>query len=488
MSETNRTKLGYVMESTWGTTPASPAFKNLRITSMPDLSSNPVTKVSNELRSDRNVPDSILVDYDAGGSFGFEMSFNAMPDIYKMALFNAWTAQTVDTTATEVVANTKTITVAADGDTKFPANSMVWLSGFSNSTNNGFKTVDSSTATTVVVDQTMADETSTSGVITFIGLEAPAGIVTSTTASEDTGGYALRSSNTTTIDFTDFFGNVGIGDWIYIGAGGGNYGFAAGNGFARVSGTITDDNIPLDIVPTGFTTDLATTKTIRISVGDSLYNGVTRYSCTLEQQFQDHTSPLYGVFPGAVVNNLQMTLNAADIAMGTVSFMTKAPTFSTTRTASASDVSAAAYDVLNTSSNVASIIEGSGPLTTNYALSASITVDNSLRKRNAIGTIGPYDVRAGRCNVSGTINTSFEDKTLFDKLLNNTATGFMTVMRDSIGQCFLIDIPKLKYTSGNPSIGGIDQDVDLSLGFQGLLHSTYGYTIKIMQFHYLPSA
>ncbi len=483
MSETNRTQLAYVMESTWGTTPSSPAYKVLRITSMPDLGFNPVTKISNELRSDRNIPDLILVDADAGGSFGFELSFDSMPDIYKMALFNSWTVQVSDSTATEVVELTKTITVAADGNTNFPQYSMVWAEGFTAAANNGVKTVASSTATTVVVDQTMADETSTSGTLWYIGVQGPTGDITATTTGTLSGGNALES---TLVDFTKLLPNVVPGDWIYIGSGGGNYGFAAGNGFARVGGTITANEIPLAVVPVGFTNDTATTKTIRIVIGDSLANGTTRYSCSLEQSFLDHTSPAYGVYPGSVVSSLQLTLNAADIAMGTVNFMTKTPTYSTTRASGASTTAAPTYGVLNTSSNVASIIEGTSALSTNYALNATLTIDNGLRKRNAIGTLGAHDIRAGRCNVTGTLNTSFEDTTLLAKLIGNTTTGFMTVLRDSIGQCFLIDIPSMKYTSGNPSVGGVDQDVDLSLGLQGIYNATYGYTVKIMQFHYLP--
>ena len=66
LQSTNRVKLSKVRESTFGVTPTSPVFKTQRQTSS-SLALNPQTVVSNEIRSDRQVTDLILVGLQAGG-------------------------------------------------------------------------------------------------------------------------------------------------------------------------------------------------------------------------------------------------------------------------------------------------------------------------------------------------------------------------------------------------------------------------------------
>ena len=70
MSDTNRVQIGLVEEATLGTTPATPAFQALRITNAPSLAFEPNTVVSEEIRSDRQITDLILVGAEAGGEVG----------------------------------------------------------------------------------------------------------------------------------------------------------------------------------------------------------------------------------------------------------------------------------------------------------------------------------------------------------------------------------------------------------------------------------
>ena len=65
MSDTNRVAIRIVEESTFGTTPSSPAFQELRVTSG-NVGYTPTTVTSNEMRSDRQVTDLILVGAEAG--------------------------------------------------------------------------------------------------------------------------------------------------------------------------------------------------------------------------------------------------------------------------------------------------------------------------------------------------------------------------------------------------------------------------------------
>ena len=68
MVDSSQTRLAYITEVTYGTTPASPVFKNQRFVSE-NLNANLENVVSNEIRADRNVTDLIQVGaYEAGSN------------------------------------------------------------------------------------------------------------------------------------------------------------------------------------------------------------------------------------------------------------------------------------------------------------------------------------------------------------------------------------------------------------------------------------
>lgn len=92
----NRVDIRYVSEVTWGTTPASPALKALRMTGE-SLNANIQTAVSGELRDDRNIAELIKVGSNAGGSVEFELSATAYDDMLEALMCATWTVDGVDT-------------------------------------------------------------------------------------------------------------------------------------------------------------------------------------------------------------------------------------------------------------------------------------------------------------------------------------------------------------------------------------------------------
>jgi hypothetical protein len=94
IATSNRTALRYVPEVTFGTTPATPAFNELRYTGE-SLNYNIQNVVSNEIRSDRMTSDLIQVGADVGGDFNFELSQIAFESLFEMALCGTWGAPTL---------------------------------------------------------------------------------------------------------------------------------------------------------------------------------------------------------------------------------------------------------------------------------------------------------------------------------------------------------------------------------------------------------
>lgn len=88
------TRLAAVAETAWAVTPATPAFKNLRIVSE-SLSAEKQTTTSNELRPDRNVSDVIQTSRAASGSIEAEMSYGSFDDLIESALYSTWATNTI---------------------------------------------------------------------------------------------------------------------------------------------------------------------------------------------------------------------------------------------------------------------------------------------------------------------------------------------------------------------------------------------------------
>lgn len=99
-------QVGYITESTWGTTPAS-AVQYFRATSA-SLKQVNNTVISDELRSDGQVTDMVRVGISATASIGYELSYGSIDDFLAAAMRSAWTADTGFSgaeTGTDLLAN-----------------------------------------------------------------------------------------------------------------------------------------------------------------------------------------------------------------------------------------------------------------------------------------------------------------------------------------------------------------------------------------------
>lgn len=89
MSDSSQTRLGSIVEATYGVTPATPAFQVMRMTGE---SLNPALQYisSNEIRADRNIPDLTLVGSDAAGAVNFELSYGTFDSWLESLMFSTF--------------------------------------------------------------------------------------------------------------------------------------------------------------------------------------------------------------------------------------------------------------------------------------------------------------------------------------------------------------------------------------------------------------
>ena len=482
-SDTNRVALGLVEESVFGTTPASPAWVSQRITGTPNMAFEPQTEISEEIRSDRQITDLILVGAEAGGDVGMELSFDAQENVVEGALQNDWDvkayrAGSAQITNVDAIGTQYDVTNVNDA---FAVGMLVKASGFTDGSNNGTFRAETGSSSTQVERTGVANETpGATAKLVQVGFEGTSGDITATAG-------ATNSLGSTTLDFTTM--NLNPGEWLKVGgtAAGTKYDTAANNDWVRIAagaGSITANQIVLDVVPSGWATDAGSGKTIRVWQGQSIINASVSKSYSLERQFTDHSPVTYEVFTGMKVNTLEWQFNAQSIVTSTVNYIGKNSAMSTTRTASSTDVAATTSEVMNTSSDVGRIGENGAPVgDPNFVLEASVNVNNNLRRQNAVGSLGSVGIGSGEFNVSGSLNTYFGNLTVAQKVIDNSESSFDIRVFDTANQAMIFDVPKLKFSAGSPSVPGKNQDVVVNLEYQGFRHPDFGYTLLIQRFY-----
>ena len=478
----NRVRHAKIRETSFGVTPTSPAMKDLRVTTS-NLNPNIDTVMSQELRTDRQIPDQTTVAIKAAGDINFELSFNALDDFIEEALQGAWANKPVITNTsagTPISALSTTAATVASGGASFLSGMICLMSGFANSANDKTAVVASSTGTTIVFPASTftADASPATGAtIRVVGFQGASGDITATASG----------LGSTTLDFTTL--GISQGDWINIGGTATITQFAttANNSFARVV-SIAAHALTCDNLTTGWTTDSGTGKTISVWYGDTVINGTALWTSTIERSYTDQGTPTYEYYTGSATNGLNLSLSAGQIITGSAAMVSQLATYVTTRVSGATDIAAPTYPVLNATSNFGRIgVGGSALLGPNFIMSATVDISNNITPDMALGYLGAVGMTNGDFNVTGSLDAYFGDITILTNLLNNAVTALNFVVQDgnSPRETYVFDIPEVKYSSGQ--IGGVakNQPVKQTIGYRGVIHPYLGYTMKICRFWYV---
>lgn len=477
MTDSNRLRLAYVTENTVGTTPSTPTMRNLRVTGE-SLDYSIETTRSEEIRADRLTPDLLQTSARVNGGFNFEMSYGAFDEFIESAMFSAWnnTSERVNITAdsiiTDVAASTGTFTVTTG--TAFAAGHLIRTSGFTNAGNNGLFRANSGNATSVVVGSgvgTVNETAPPAGArIKVVGFRGASGDITAT-------GTGLGS---TALDFTTL--GLRVGQWVKIGGAvaGEQFATAANNGWARVT-AIAVTALTLDNLPSGWATDSGTSKTITVYVGDQIGVGTAMKSFSIEKVLLGQASPSYMIYRGLVANTLNLNFAVGSILTGSLDFLGMTSALSGSA-AGSSYVESASNEVLNSVSDMGRVAENGAVVgSPNFITQMSLTLNNNLRERTAIGAMGLVGIGAGDSNITGQITTYFGSDALYQKFINNTASNINLRVQKS-GKAYVFGLPRIKFSSGRVVAGGRNQDVVAELGFQALRDTATGNQFLIDRF------
>jgi len=152
MSDSNRLRVSLVKESTFGTTPSSPAMQVLQVTGQ-SMRDRVGYQQSNIINDDRNVEELVRLSKSAAGQLPFELMFSPTTEALELLLGGTMcSAETAVATGSSgsTTGSSKVVTVDVGGSSNADVDvgDIVHLSG----TNAGYYKVTAKTSTTITVE------------------------------------------------------------------------------------------------------------------------------------------------------------------------------------------------------------------------------------------------------------------------------------------------------------------------------------------------
>lgn len=549
MSDTNRVRLSIARTAQRGGSgvaaePVNPAnfspagqLFQLRYTGTPGLGSQPNSVVSNEIRSDRQTTDSILVGTEAGGNTEIEFSAETFNELVAAALFtNFKTTNNVIWVADNNAADGWEVNVADQLDFAGTANTvftqatlldemLVRIVVPAENIDEVFR-VTSVAANIVTVTNFSGTSTLGTGLDYTGAYAAPvgfsSGLAGDLSIALDTpqvGQSTITFANEAAAAWAGYFPDVAgtayttpvAGMWLKLAG----MEDSVQNAYARMV-SVTATTVVIE-TPLGFTATAQTTTDWQVYIGDFIRNPVLEAGATpsnigefvpdsinansflIERRYTDHSPITREVITGNALNALNLTFEPQSVMTGSIEFFgfksnvsDDSPNYADIYTTLPTDIEQTTTDVLNTSTNVGFItFQGTNLLSQNVAtaknlpLSVQLNIGNTLRRRNAVGVFGAASIGSGRIAIGGNINTYFDDKTLLEDILLNARAQYVVSVSDGSGKGVLFDVPSLKFTGGAPDVPGIDQDAVLNPPYQGLLDPVLGYTIHLTKWNFV---
>ncbi len=249
---------------------------------------------------------------------------------------------------------------------------------------------------------------------------------------------------------------------------------AANNGYFKIVSVAAGDLV----LEGGTLAEEVAGDSVTITMGRQVVNGVAPRSFSIEREYAELTEELT-LYNGMMVNQLVLNIVAEQILTGVFSFMGKTGDSITASTGTGTPKVAPTKAVMNAVEDILSILEN---MTDTEANSLTLTINNNLRNRSIIGELGPIDIGAGKIGVSGTVQMYYESKAIMDKYLDQDETSLAFIIEDDAGNAYIIDLPRVKYTSGQRVAGGQNSDIIADMAFSAYRDATEDVTIRIARF------
>jgi len=208
---------------------------------------------------------------------------------------------------------------------------------------------------------------------------------------------------------------------------------------------------------------------------DQLEVGSARRSFTIERKFSNLDVPEYYRYRGCEVNSFNLSVAPDAIITGSFNIMAKDQ--DTPDTAIIAGATYAAPTITEPFDSFSGVITEGGSAIA-VVTSIDLTLENGLNPLFVIGSDVTELPSIGKSRVTGTVGLFFQDSSLVNKFISETASNLVFTLVDPDGNAYDFTLPNIKYTGGQPDVSG-EGEVTISMPFQALYDSTEGSNLTI---------
>lgn len=293
--------------------------------------------------------------------------------------------------------------------------------------------------------------------------EQTAGPGTTFSVTAGSGSYTIADSGSG-------FGSFAVGQWVYISG----FSDAANNGFAKITAASAGS---ITVSHNGNGVNDTAGDTVTITMGAQITNGTSLRTFNWEKEFTD-LSNNFEQFAGMAIDTFGLNVTSDGIVTWTFGWLGALSQSNTATLGDGSPTAAATDSVMNAIDDV-QLVFANG---TSYDVTSfNFQIQNNLRARLQVGTLGAISLGSGTINATGAHQAYYNTITEMDAYLNDTARDFGIIFfKDT--DAYVIEFPQAKYSSGQRVAGGINQDVLADMAFQAYRDASEDVTIRIAKF------
>lgn len=210
-----------------------------------------------------------------------------------------------------------------------------------------------------------------------------------------------------------------------------------------------------------------------------LKNANTVKTLAFEKTFELGVTDVFTRYRGVRMNTLDLQLNAKQNVTANWGVMgIGSPAADTAIITGATYTDAPTEPVLNAGLNVGSLAIA-GITATPKIQALSLRINNNIYAVDVVGAYETYDFGLGLFDVSGSFTALFENKDLFDAIVNHSDLSLSFTIGAATTKKYTFTVPKLKATNGSPVGPGNGRAVVMEVPFQALIDTTLGATLSV---------
>lgn len=210
-----------------------------------------------------------------------------------------------------------------------------------------------------------------------------------------------------------------------------------------------------------------------------LKNGLVKKTAAFEKKFELGATDVFTRYLGCRFNTLDLQLNAKQNVTANWGVMgTGSPAAATAIIDDATYTDPTTSPVLNAALNVG-VISLTGITATPKLQTLSLRINNNITPIEVIGQYDTYDFTYGLFDVSGSFTAVFENKDLFDAVVNHSDLALSFTIGASANNKYTFALPKIKAMNGSPVGPGNGRAVVMEVPFQAKFDATLGATMSV---------